>query len=281
MLKGSLIFAAVALSPVLFGCSRSSTPESSVASPQATGELFQQKSIGNFGLRGTKTVALTFDDGPVRDVTPKLLKFLEDERVTATFFMVGSNIPGNEDVLKRMSAGGFILGNHTYDHLQLRGPEFLSNPEKVIAQVEKTHDLIAPYLRGNQRLYFRAPEGAWSATHAFTLNRIAKLRPYIGPIYWNIGGELQPAPVRGAPYSVSESTIQSSADWNCWEKNVSVKVCLAGYLNEIEAKHGGVILMHDKTQNTLQMVRLLVPELKRRGYEFVNMDQLKSLDQFE
>jgi len=64
-------------------------------------------------------VALTFDDGPKRASTERILKALETYQARATFFVVGNRIPGNEDILKRMDALGCQVGNHTYNHPDL------------------------------------------------------------------------------------------------------------------------------------------------------------------
>ena len=68
-----------------------------------------------------KYVALTFDDGPRSSTTGPLLDGLELREVPATFFLVGNRIPGNEDLVRRMAAGGHQIGIHTYDHVELRG----------------------------------------------------------------------------------------------------------------------------------------------------------------
>ena len=64
-------------------------------------------------------IALTFDDGPDRKCTPLLLDGLKERGVHATFFLMGSNIEGKEDIVKRMSEEGHLIGNHSYEHSQL------------------------------------------------------------------------------------------------------------------------------------------------------------------
>lgn len=264
----------------LIACTKTTDGGISNLSPEEQAKLFQERNIYDFGLRGTKKLVLTFDDGPTRGVTDKLLDVLAEERVQATFFMVGRNIPNNEDLLLRMRNEGHILANHSMRHSSLRDPSFLNDPEKVIWEIGKAHDLIAPYIKGSQRLYFRAPHGAWSQNHPYYLNKISKLRPYIGPVFWTIGGEMNPRPVKNATYDATPETIRTAADWHCWSLRVSVATCYAGYMKEIETHKGGVILFHDKNINTVKMVKMMIPELKRRGYEFISLDDLRSLDQY-
>ena len=69
----------------------------------------------------TPLVALTFDDGPNRSTTTKLLDGLAQRGVKCTFFIVGEMIPGNEDLIERMAAEGHQIGVHSYDHVYLTG----------------------------------------------------------------------------------------------------------------------------------------------------------------
>lgn len=61
-------------------------------------------------------VALTFDDGPNPEATPKLLEVLESRGARATFFMVGKAAARHRDLVERVAAGGHALGNHSWDH---------------------------------------------------------------------------------------------------------------------------------------------------------------------
>ena len=99
-------------------------------------------------------VALTFDDGPRSSTTGPLLDGLELREVPATFFLVGSRIPGNEDLVRRMAAEGHQIGIHTYDHVELRG---LSRQDFDL-QVGKTRALITR-LAGDGSYWLRPPYG--------------------------------------------------------------------------------------------------------------------------
>ena len=65
-------------------------------------------------------IALTFDDGPHEVYTGQLLDGLKERGVQVTFFLIGQNIEGKEDVVKRMKAEGHLIGNHTYHHVNLK-----------------------------------------------------------------------------------------------------------------------------------------------------------------
>ena len=85
-----------------------------------------------------KTVALTFDDGPHETWTPLLLDGLEERGVKATFFLMGENIAGKEEIVKRMSRQGHLIGNHSFKHVQLTK----AGMDEVCASFEKTGDII-------------------------------------------------------------------------------------------------------------------------------------------
>lgn len=99
-------------------------------------------------------VALTFDDGPRSSTTGPLLDGLELREVPATFFLVGSRIPGNEDLVRRMAAEGHQIGLHTYDHVELKG---LSHSAFDL-QVGRTRALITELL-GEGNYWLRPPYG--------------------------------------------------------------------------------------------------------------------------
>jgi peptidoglycan/xylan/chitin deacetylase (PgdA/CDA1 family) len=66
-----------------------------------------------------KKVALTFDDGPHPKYTEQLLDGLKERNVKVTFFVVGKNAEAYPDIIKRMYEEGHLIGNHTYNHVQL------------------------------------------------------------------------------------------------------------------------------------------------------------------
>ena len=68
--------------------------------------------------RQGKAVYLTFDDGPIPEVTPKVLEVLDRYGVKATFFMVGENIDKHPEVFAQVVKGGHAIGNHTYNHMK-------------------------------------------------------------------------------------------------------------------------------------------------------------------
>lgn len=102
----------------------------------------------------TKYVALTFDDGPKRGTTDVLLDGLKERGVSATFFLVGSQIAENRDLVARMAAEGHQVGNHTWSHtsLQKAGKAVLE------AELGRTDELLTAIL-GEGEYWVRPPYG--------------------------------------------------------------------------------------------------------------------------
>lgn len=101
-----------------------------------------------------KLIALTFDDGPRRSTTEKLLNGLAQRGVQATFFLIGKQVPGNEDLLRRMDEEGHQIGIHTYDHVVLTG----LNAVDFSAQVDLTRTVLKNVL-GHNDFLLRPPYG--------------------------------------------------------------------------------------------------------------------------
>ena len=105
-------------------------------------------------LDGGPLVALTFDDGPRSSTTGPLLEGLALREVPATFFLVGSRVAGNEELVRRMAQEGHQIGVHTFDHVELKG---LTRREFDL-QVGKTRAALANLL-GDGEFWLRPPYG--------------------------------------------------------------------------------------------------------------------------
>lgn len=92
-------------------------------------------------IKGTgKTVYLTFDDGPIPEVTEWVLAELKKYNAKATFFCIGDNIRKNPSVFKQLAADGHSVGNHTFNHLngwKTTLSEYLNNVELCEKQLQE------------------------------------------------------------------------------------------------------------------------------------------------
>ena len=105
-------------------------------------------------MRTEKLLALTFDDGPRRSTTSALLDGLVRRGVHATFFIVGSNLDGNEELILRMEAEGHQVGIHSYNHKMLTG----LNAADLYTEVGALRDRLTDLL-GHDGFLLRPPYG--------------------------------------------------------------------------------------------------------------------------
>jgi peptidoglycan/xylan/chitin deacetylase (PgdA/CDA1 family) len=214
------------------------------------------------------TLCLTYDDGPGSE-TPELGRYLADEGIRATFFVVGRHAEERADVLRQLAAWGHRLGNHTDTH-----PGLVAVAESggdVVGEIARTDAIIRPYLQ-DEPVFLRPPYGNWrqkrpgsdedmsTSVVADVLNRSGRFPDYVGPVNWDI----------------------SAADYDFWERGASAEACTAAYLDKIDRTGRGIVLMHDWSEDpavrprnrAFETTRLLVPALKDRGYRFVDLTDL-------
>lgn len=135
---------------------------------KAEEETFQEGQEENRPL-----AALTFDDGPSAEYTPRLLDGLKERNIKASFFLLGRNIPGNEEIVERMQEEGHLIGNHTYNHVQLSAISEAEAREEIL----KTNNIIYE-ITGNYPQYMRPPFGSWKKNLELCVEMI--------PVFWNI-----------------------------------------------------------------------------------------------
>ena len=108
-----------------------------------------------FEKKNRKVVALTFDDGPNPATTNQALDTLSKYGIKATFFVLGKNVSGNEEILKRMKADGHVIGNHSWSHPVLSKLSL----DEAKKQITDTEDALAKVLGSSSKL-MRPPYGA-------------------------------------------------------------------------------------------------------------------------
>lgn len=116
-----------------------------------------------------KTVYLTFDDGPIPEITPWVLDILDKYDVKATFFCVGENVVMNPEIYQMILDRGHQVGNHTFNHLQ-----GLKTPSK---EYEKNVLLASTYIKSK---LFRPPHGH------FRLSQFLRLRKKFQIVLWDV-----------------------------------------------------------------------------------------------
>ena len=118
-------------------------------------------------------VALTFDDGPSPKYTPLLLDGLKERNVRATFFLLGKNVKENQELVQRMQAEGHLLGNHTYNHVQLNKIQETTARQEILKTNNEIYEATGKYPE-----YMRPPYGAWKKNMELCVEML--------PVFWDI-----------------------------------------------------------------------------------------------
>lgn len=192
----------------------------------------------NKDFKGKKLVALTFDDGPRRGSTDRLLEILKRKQVSATFFMLGSMARMSPDIVKRAWDEGHEVESHTTYHQDLSR----LGDQGVMAELNEARDIIKGIIGVEPKL-LRPPYGAVSP-------RMRQIVPY-AMINWNVDPE----------------------DWKPINRNSEIvkrKVLES-------ARDGAVILMHDIHDTTVGAVEGIIDGLRARGFEMVTVGQLAKI----
>jgi peptidoglycan/xylan/chitin deacetylase (PgdA/CDA1 family) len=216
-----------------------------------------------------RTLCLTFDDGPGATPgggsgprTTQLSEYLTLQGIPATFFMVGKHARLFPQLAATLATGGHASGNHTFHHLDLVA--LRQSGGDVVREVRSAHPLVAAAGPASQTL-FRPPYGSWSGDVADELNAdVFTAALHVGPVMWDV----------------------DAADWAAWREGRSAESCADDYLAAIEEAGRGIVLMHDSTADsddlragnrTFDMVKLLVPRLRARGYRFVGLNRVPDI----
>ncbi|NLX70692.1 MAG: polysaccharide deacetylase family protein [Clostridiales bacterium] len=185
-------------------------------------------------------IALTFDDGPDPHITPLVLDILEEYNTVATFFVIGENAQKYPEVVQRIVKSGHQLANHSWSH---KRPTSITVYD-LIDEVNKTQKVIEEKYACTK--FFRPPYGLVTSEQMQQL----KLDGY-KVIVWSV----------------------DSMDWYTTSPQ-QIQKCV---LDKVHP--GAIILMHSaggyhNRQATIQALPNIISELKKRGYQFVTLDQI-------
>lgn len=181
-------------------------------------------------------IALTFDDGPNSLYTPQVLDSLYEQQVPATFFLVGKRFSKNEPLLKEMVFSGHEIGNHTFSHPDLT----TLNQQQIQQEFLQTEEELKNILPNYQIKYVRPPYGRYTEAEENAIET-----PFI---LWTI----------------------DSGDW----KNPNAEEIYITVVGNI--RNGDIIVFHDNNAETVKALKMIIPELKARGFQFVTVKDLLS-----
>jgi peptidoglycan/xylan/chitin deacetylase (PgdA/CDA1 family) len=207
-----------------------------------TGQWYGRTFTG--GIRGSKRIALTYDDGPNDPHTLKLLDVLAKHNVRATFFMIGRFVRQRSDIARAVAQAGHVIGNHTFTHPLLIFESDAQTRIQLVDCRQALQDAI-----GEHSSLFRPPFGGRRPA-TITIAREIGLQT----VMWNVTGYDWTAP----PAPVIENKVAR------------------------QMRGGDVILLHDGGYRALGADRAqtvtatdnLIRRYKDQGREFVTVEKL-------
>jgi peptidoglycan/xylan/chitin deacetylase (PgdA/CDA1 family) len=182
-------------------------------------------------------IAMTFDDGPDKKLTPELLDILGQHHIHATFFVIGSNAEAHPEILQRAVREGHEIGSHSWSH-----PAFAKMSDaKVRTELQKTDDVIRAAL-GGRPVLMRPPYGSITARQKHWINEEFGYRIIlwdVDPLDWK----------RPGPAVVRDRIVRAT-------------------------RPGSIILSHDIHPGTIKAMPETFDQLQAKGFKFVTVSEL-------
>ncbi len=209
----------------------------------------QITAINNIYTSNEKRAFLTFDDGPSSNITPTILDILKKENVKATFFVLGTMVKSNPEILKRTYQEGHYIANHGYSHVY---KNIYANENKPLEEYHKTNELIQKAIEqpNYQSNVFRFPGGSNGGYYEKVKTKAKKVleENKVAYLDWN-------ALTNDANGADTEEKVMKNLKSTC------------------KGKSSVVILMHDAPNKELTAKTLpkVIEYLKEKEYNFKSL----------
>ncbi|CAM5798246.1 delta-lactam-biosynthetic de-N-acetylase [Brevibacillus borstelensis] len=192
------------------------------------------------GDTSKKELFLTFDNGYENGFTPRILDILKEKKVPATFFVTGHYVKDQPELLKRMTAEGHIIGNHSWSHPDMTQ---ISN-ERIKEELDKVKQAVAEVTGQKEMAFLRPPRGIFSDR---TL-AVSKKLGYTN-VFWSIAYK----------------------DWDT-KAQKGWKYAYDSVLAQLHP--GAVILLHSVSRDNAEALGKIIDAARAQGYEFKSLDLL-------
>ncbi len=194
--------------------------------------------------RNDKCISLTFDAAWSADDTDDIIRLLENYNVKATFFCVGTWIDANPDAVKKLHEAGHEIMNHSDKHPHITN----ISEERFLEDLEACNEKIKA-ITGKEPTLYRGPYGEYDDKTVAAVN------------------------------SLGMHFVQWSADTVDWKKENDSKKQIENVTKRISS--GGIILMHNGTEHTVETLSGLLQNLTNAGYKFVPVTELIFTENYE
>lgn len=193
------------------------------------------------GDTAEKVIYLTFDAGYENGCTAKILDVLKAHNVPAAFFLVGSYMKSNADLVRRMVSEGHIVGNHTMHHYDMSK---ISEKDAFAAELKGVEEAFTSITGKELPKFYRPPQGIYSEKNL----QMAKELGY-KTVFWSL----------------------AYVDWN----NDAQPTKEAAFAKLLPRMHNGaVVLLHSTSQTNAEILDELLTKWESMGYTFAPVDRL-------
>lgn len=220
--------------------------EGTAPTGNGTKEELAQYDAWYVGDTGKKTIYLTFDAGYENGYTADILDTLKKHKVPAAFFLVGTYIQENPDLVKRMAKEGHIVGNHSMHHKDMTT---VTDEKAFAAELGEAEQAYQSAIgdgkdKATMPKYYRPPEGRFSIENL-------KMAQKLGykTIFWSL----------------------AYVDWNT-DQQPTREEALQTLLPRTHK--GAVILLHSTSKTNAKVLGELIERWKAEGYQFGTLDEL-------
>ena len=186
------------------------------------------------GSRKEKILYLTFDDGPIPEVTPWVLELLHQFQAKATFFCIGENIEKHPAVFKAILEQGHQVGNHTLEHVN----GWKTSSEEYLRQIHSAQKIMDGYVSTSAKALFRPPFGKATSSQAREILKNYEI------VMWDV---------------LSKDYEPQITKENCWKRVLH------------PTKNGSILVFHDslKAKKNLEYVLpKVLAHYSKLGYRF-------------
>jgi len=206
----------------------------------ASAEELREYNAYYVGSGYDKVIYLTFDAGFENGYTDQILDILKEEKVPATFFLVGTYIREHPDIVTRMVEEGHIVGNHTMNH-----PDMSSySKEAFIKEMTEVEELYKELIGEDMLKYYRPPQGKYSVSNLEMANELGYTT-----VFWSLAY---------VDWYVDDQPAKEQA----FEKLIP------------RIHPGTVLLLHSTSETNANILKELIQKYKDIGYEFRSLDEL-------
>ncbi|WP_407921104.1 delta-lactam-biosynthetic de-N-acetylase [Brevibacillus migulae] len=188
-----------------------------------------------------KDLYLTFDNGYENGYTAKILDILKAKKVPAIFFVTGHYVKDQPELLKRMTAEGHLIGNHSWSHPDMTR---VSN-EKIRDELDRVKEQVAQVTGQQQMRYLRPPRGIFS-------DRTLAASKALGytHVFWSV--------------AYNDWNINAQKGWKYAHDKVMAQL-----------HPGAVILLHAVSKDNADAMGQIIDDARKQGYEFKSLDEMQ------